>query len=242
MPAHFLKALVVVSLSLLLSSSAAIAESNLGIAGTYLGPMSFAIDREEYGLGLRGGHWLTHTRQAWEFSFETYRDVVPSDALSDRTMFDRQYLEFSLVRQTRSGILILGGPGLILDDIEMRTSGSEVVSRQVKDTHLTAHLGVGYSINLSERFSLRPDLRLRWVDEEGTSDGDDLEWRVAVGVHFRLGKPNPVFKECAKNTSVAAAIDECSEDEACSGKQINCKTGTWYFLYLVPRAGHICTC
>lgn len=69
---------------------------------------------------------------------------------------------------------LLGGPGLFHLEIPEDAFGDP-------DDELTAHLGAGVEVTLGERFVLRPDVRLRWIDGV-----DDIHTEATVGLGFRF--------------------------------------------------------
>lgn len=69
----------------------------------------------------------------------------------------------------------LGGPGLLHVELDRGVLGDP-------GDELTAHLGVGAEIDLGRRFVLRPDVRLRWIDDEES----DLHTEATLGFGFRF--------------------------------------------------------
>ena len=77
--------------------------------------------------------------------------------------------------EDRARFYLLGGPGLFRAELDDDVLGDA-------DDELTAHLGVGVEIGLGERFLLRPDVRLRWID----GGDDDVHTEATVGIGFRF--------------------------------------------------------
>lgn len=69
---------------------------------------------------------------------------------------------------------LLGGPGVFRLDVPENSFGDP-------DEELTVHLGAGVEVGLGERFVLRPDVRLRWIDGV-----DDIHTEATVGLGFRF--------------------------------------------------------
>lgn len=88
----------------------------------------------------------------------------------------------------REGFYLYGGPGWAFaeSEIAVRTpifiADVDVsVDETASDDSFSAHLGAGWEIRLSGAWSLRPDLKARWLEE---ADGVDLEPTVSLSYRF----------------------------------------------------------
>lgn len=160
----------VLSLGLLsLSSFAGSAAAQQGRASLELVVGAFfATGAAEADVGVRGGVEL-----GGRWSVEGGLSLVDVGAV-ELWRLDLS-ARYDVVRRNRYQLFVLAGPGVARTEL-----GRGVRGRGGED--LTLHFGAGYRIGLGERFYLRPELRLRWIDSFG--DSFQSEAWLAVGVRF----------------------------------------------------------
>lgn len=120
-------------------------------------------------LGARAG-WRVAPRWEVEGSL-SLMDEGPVDFYSGDLS-----LRWTPRPDARTRFYLLGGPGVFHVELDDDVLGDA-------DDELTAHVGAGVEIGLGERFLLRPDVRLRWIDGFG---GDDVHAEATVGLGFRF--------------------------------------------------------
>lgn len=162
------RTLVVVSLSLgFLCLPPAVARERKASLELLAGAF-FASGESEADVGVRGGVELGR-RWALEAGLSLL-DLGPVELW--RLDFSARY---DVVDRERSQLYVLAGPGVARTELDRR-----VVGRGGED--LTLHFGTGYRVGLGERFYLRPELRLRWI--ESFDDRFQTEAWLAVGARF----------------------------------------------------------
>jgi Outer membrane protein beta-barrel domain len=157
------------------------AQGSFGISAGQYQPDDHVLDRTEV-YGLRGGY-----RFRPDFGFEASLSRVDLvDGLPGAQSFpgfqadlqaDLYNLDLSLQWLPRGGLVIFGGPGVARLDTKLRaTFQGQKISESDTSNILTAHIGVAYEWQLSDRFFFRPEARVRryFDDEEEASAGDNL--------------------------------------------------------------------
>ncbi len=183
--------LALLAMSLLLAPAAA-AQGNFEIfagaayssePGDYIGTGS---------VGLRGGYrftdrWGLQGSLSRVESFDLYVPYV--DFGVDATYLDASAVLFVTPRR-KAELFFYGGVGVVFIDADagIRFHARDFAKHHTRvavsasDEELTAHLGVGVNIKLTQRMYLRPDLRLRWLG----GDNDSTESETTLGLGWRF--------------------------------------------------------
>jgi len=153
------------------------AQGFLGVSAGLYQPDDNDLDRTEV-YGLRGGYRFgrglgfeaslsrANLLDEQEESFPGFSADVKADVYN---------LDLSLQWLPHSGFVVFGGPGVARLDTKVRVSFfGQTVSESDTSNILTAHLGVAYEWWLSDRFFVRPEVRVRrYFDDEDRASADD---------------------------------------------------------------------
>lgn len=117
----------------------------------------FDDEFSEEHLGLRGSYFLTD-RFALEGSLSRF------DVGRNLDFFIADFsAKYYLRPQSRAPLYFVGGPGKAFEDIG-----------DLGDGPLLLHLGFGAEVSLGRQLYLRPELRVRWVEDHFDTSGGDL--------------------------------------------------------------------
>jgi Outer membrane protein beta-barrel domain len=169
---------------LFFSGGSARAQGSFGISAGLYQPDDSDLDRTEV-YGLRGGY-----RFRPSFGFEAALGKVDlADALNldDGVTgpdfgFDADFkidlynLDLSLQWFPHGGnFVVFGGPGVARLDTKVRvTAFGQTFSESDTSNIFTAHLGLAYQWQISDRFFVRPEARVRrYFDDEASPSEDD---------------------------------------------------------------------
>jgi hypothetical protein len=139
-----------------------------------------------YGLrfGRRGlNHWGWMVAGSWfdvadsqGFSgFDVDADIIHVD-------FQAQYYP-----RADGNFAIFFGPGWASGNVDVPGS-----TEDISDDVFSAHVGLGYEIDVTDSFYVKPDARLRWYELEGFgADGgkdNQITYEAAIAIGWRLGR------------------------------------------------------
>jgi hypothetical protein len=153
------------------------AQGFFGVSAGLYQPDDNDLDRTEV-YGLRGGYRFrpglgfeaslsrANLLDEQQESFPGFTSDVQADVYN---------LDLSLQWLPRDGFVVFGGPGVARLDTKVRVSFfGQTASESDTSNILTAHLGVAYEWWLSDRFFLRPEVRVRrYFDDEARASADD---------------------------------------------------------------------
>jgi hypothetical protein len=156
------------------------AQGSFGIAAGLYQPDDDDLDREGV-FGLRGGYRF-HNDFGLEGSLSRVELVngVPGGSQIPGVGVDLEVnlynLDLSLQWFPRGSLIVFGGPGVArLDsDVQVNFLGQRF-SESDTSTIFTAHVGVAYEWQLSDRFFLRPEARVRRYFDDDLDEGDSEE-------------------------------------------------------------------
>jgi hypothetical protein len=139
-----------------------------------------------YGLrfGRRGvNHWGWMIAGSWF-------DVADSQGFSGRDVdADIIHVDFQAQYYPRAdgNFAIFFGPGWASGNVDIPGS-----TEDISDDVFSAHVGLGYEIDVTPSFYIKPDARLRWYELEGFGqDGgkdSQLTYEAAIALGWRLGR------------------------------------------------------
>ena len=186
------------------SSAPAGAKSSFGLSGGFYLPEDNDLDETEV-FGIRGGY-----RFRPDFGVEAtlsrvdLADTIPPDDEPPLPGFDLDFqvdlynLDLSLQWFPRGGnFLVFGGPGVarIESEIDVFFFGARF-SETDSSNIFTAHAGLAYQWQITDRFFIRPEARVRryFDDEPSLSEVEDFEvsyeatdYEASVVFGWRLG-------------------------------------------------------
>lgn len=117
----------------------------------------FDEDITEDNLGLRSSYFLSD-RFALEGSLSRF------DVGRDLELFILDFsAKYYLRPRSRSPLYFVAGPGKTFEDVG-----------DLGDGPLFLHVGFGAEVSLGRRLYLRPELRLRWIEDDFERSGGDL--------------------------------------------------------------------
>lgn len=182
--AWFLGALLIAGL--FLGSATAEAQGSIGISGGIYQPEEeddADLDTTEV-LGIRGGYrFRPHLGVEGYLSRVDLADTLPLDdepipSFDFDFEIDVTNLDLSLQWFPGGGnFVVFGGPGISRIDAEVRVIflGERFSDSDTEDV-LTAHAGLGYEWQVTDRFFIRPEARVRryFDDEEENLDDEEI--------------------------------------------------------------------
>ena len=131
-------------------------------------------------LGARGGFEISEAIGI-EAAVSLAQDTESLGALGNLdlslTLADLSVKWHPLARR-KHDFFVYGGPGWAFADVDGFVNGSA-------DT-LTAHVGLGVNVQISDRLYLRPDIKVRWFE-----DGGDVSTDTTIGIGYKIGRRGP---------------------------------------------------
>ena len=156
--------LLMLVLATLPIASSALAESQGGSFELY-GGLFAPEDEEETTYGLRAGY-----RKSERLGFELSLGEVDVEDPFEVRLIDLSIQRFLSPGGKSEWVVSFGGGWVFIDAGPFGDVDSA-----------SAHLGLGWIVNLSDLVYLRTEVRDRWIEE---ADGTDLEATVALGFAF----------------------------------------------------------
>lgn len=99
----------------------------------------------------------------------------------EQTLLDVSF-EWLVTPDSRAVFVVYGGPGYAWADSDTVTVAGKTT---IDDSFFTAHVGLGARISLGDRFYIRPDARVRWLD---TTD-EPIDWEATFALGWYIGAP-----------------------------------------------------
>jgi len=149
------------------------------------------IDTDDLTYGIRLGYNVTeHFGITGSLGYWEANDSVAllgyNRLEADGLFFDLSF-EWIINPDSRAAFLLFGGPGYASFNGDLVDKTGVLSTASFDDDVFTAHAGVALRAQVTDRFYLRPDVRVRWNDSDLHSD-DAYDWEASLGFGWYLGR------------------------------------------------------